>query len=49
MIANKGYYKEAHTITKIIDASNNKVLYINKNNTKKILEESSTDILTSIL
>ena len=49
MIANKGHYKEAYTITKIIDASNNKVLYINKNNAKKVLEESSTDILTSIL
>lgn len=49
MIANKGYYNEPYTIKRIIDGSNGKTLYTHHNYKTKILETSTTDILTSIL
>jgi len=49
MIANKGIYKQGHTIKRIIDSSTNKVIYTHKNQEVRALSTSTTDILTSIL
>lgn len=49
LIPNKGYYKEPYTIKKIIDSTTNKVLYQHTDKKNKVLETSTTDILTSIL
>ena len=49
MIANKGYYNEPYTIKRIIDSSTGEILYTHRDYKTKVLETSTTDILTSIL
>lgn len=49
MIPNRGYYTQPYVIKKIIDSSTGKVIYSHKNQKTKILESSTTEILTAIM
>ena len=49
MIANKGYYQKGYTIKQITNSLTNEVIYTRQDKKSKVLQTSTTDILTSIL